>query len=76
MTVAHSVHYLLQSCLKMPMPVINCTVNSALVSATTVFSYKPHNFSDLYFTFCKTALDFKYGICHSNAGIQTVKAFW
>jgi len=32
--VAHGVYYMPQTCLKMPMPLINCTVNNALVSAT------------------------------------------
>jgi len=42
MPVAHCVHYMLQTCLKMPMLLINCTVNNALVSATV-----PH---ELHFT--------------------------
>jgi len=32
MTVAHLVHYMPQACLKIPMPLINCNVNNALVS--------------------------------------------
>jgi len=34
MTVAQSIQYLLQTCSKMPIPLINCTVNDSLVSAT------------------------------------------
>jgi len=33
-TVAHNVHYMPQTRLKMPMPLIDCTVNNVLVSTT------------------------------------------
>jgi len=33
-TVAQSAHYLPQTCLKIPMPLVNSTVNYAFVSAT------------------------------------------
>jgi len=33
-TVAHGVHYMLQTCLKIPKTLINCPVNIALVSGT------------------------------------------
>jgi len=32
--VTHSVHYMPQTCLKMPTPLMNFPVNNALVSAT------------------------------------------
>jgi len=39
MIVAQSIHYMPQTCLKMQMPLINCTVSNALVSATVPWTH-------------------------------------
>jgi len=47
-TVAHSVHYMPQTCLKMPMPLINYTASNTNTNTDTI--------SDLYFTDCLRAM--------------------
>jgi len=39
MTVARGVHYMLQTCLKMPIPLIICTVNNALCHVIRAFQF-------------------------------------